>query len=62
MAKANNEQQVSETKVSEATFTLEAFLGTKSLTRAEKTYYTRHFGKDKKELTLAEWSNITGLA
>lgn len=57
-AKENQEQ--APTPV-EQKFSLHAYLGTKPLNRAEKSYYSRHFGKDEKELTLEEWNVLTGL-
>lgn len=37
------------------------FLGTFSLSRAEKLYYEKHYGKVKEEKTFDEWCEITGL-
>lgn len=58
MAKENPAQEVNEQLIH-----LNAFLGTKSLTRAEKKWYERTFGQDKdKQLSITEWSKLTGLA
>ena len=40
---------------------LSEYLDMFSLTRAERLYYTKHFGVDKLQKEVSEWDKITGL-